>query len=122
MKFLVDTQLPISLANFFVLKGFDCIHTTFFKDGHLLKDSTIRQKATSEGRIVITKDSDFSDYFFVKGSPPSILLVVIGNTKNQELLAITERLLDAIVESFEAGFGLVVLGKQDVTAFSYKSQ
>ena len=41
MKFIVDTQLPPRLASYLQSQGYDCIHTTYFEDGHLLQDSEI---------------------------------------------------------------------------------
>ena len=40
-EFIVDTQLPPSLAVYLTGKGFDSIHTTFYTDGHLLQDNEI---------------------------------------------------------------------------------
>ncbi len=54
MKFLVDTQLPPKLANYLSSKGSDSIHTTFFPDGHLLRDDEIIVIAKREERTVIT--------------------------------------------------------------------
>lgn len=77
--------MPPKLAVFFQDKGVDAIHTTHFPDGHLLKDKEIRQIATVEDRIVITKDSDFLDYFLLKGIPPKVLLLEMGNISNANL-------------------------------------
>ena len=33
MKFLIDAQLPKSLRDLFIAKGFDCIHTSDLKSG-----------------------------------------------------------------------------------------
>jgi hypothetical protein len=41
LRFIVDTQLPPLLATYLKSKGNDAIHTTYFKDGHLLQDSEI---------------------------------------------------------------------------------
>jgi predicted nuclease of predicted toxin-antitoxin system len=54
IRFLVDTQLPPKLASYLVSKGFDSIHTTFFKNGHLLQDKEISEIAINENRIIIT--------------------------------------------------------------------
>jgi len=54
LKFIVDTQLPLKLASFLTKKGWETIHTTFFLDGHLLKDDEIRAIAIQEVRIIIT--------------------------------------------------------------------
>ena len=75
MKFLIDTQLPPRLATYLSDKGYNCIHTTYFDKGYLLEDEEIILIAQKEDRTVITKDSDFSDYFMLKGAPSKILLM-----------------------------------------------
>ncbi len=117
LRFIVDTQLPGALATYLSSQGFDAIHTTFYPEGHLLKDREIREKAVAENRIIITKDSDFFDYFFVKGAPPSILLLKVGNCSNRQLLAIVARNLSEIVHLFGADAELVVVQTNTIIAY-----
>jgi len=70
MKFIADTQLPPKLASYLQAQGYDCIHTTYFEEGHLLRDSEIVVIALDEDRTIISKDSDFSDHYYLKGAPP----------------------------------------------------
>ena len=71
-RFLIDTQLPPLLAAYLTTKGFDAIHTTFFENGHLLKDAEISIIAITENRIIITKDGDFLDRYTIYGAPPKV--------------------------------------------------
>ena len=116
-KFIIDTQLPPRLAMFFKEQGFDAIHTTHFPDGHLLSDTEIRRIASQESRIVVTKDADFFDYYMVKGSPPAILMLSIGNVSNNELLALVQHNLTAIIEAFLNGSSLAVLSKTHLAVY-----
>ena len=100
MKFIVDTQLPPALASFISKKGFDCLHTVSYENGYFLKDAEIISIAISEGRTVITKDSDFKDNFIAKGIPPKVLYLTFGNCKNQELFGYFEEHLIQIVGLF----------------------
>ena len=59
LNFIIDTQLPPILAEILSKKGYNAIHTTHFKNGHLLNDTQIRKIAVQEERIIITKDKDF---------------------------------------------------------------
>jgi uncharacterized protein with PIN domain len=68
LRFLIDTQLPPLLSILLNQWGYDSIHTTHFPDGHLLNDKAIREIAINNNRIIVTKDSDFYDYYHVKGS------------------------------------------------------
>lgn len=103
LKFIVDTQLPPSLA----LKlrmygtGADAVHTTNYANGHLMNDKEIRKIAVAENRIIITKDSDFFDYFILKGIPPKILLLELGNISNVRLFAIIDANISEIINLFE---------------------
>ncbi len=101
MKFIVDTQLPPRLAKSLVDKGFDAIHTTYFTDGHLLDDESIRQIAISKDRIIISKDSDFFDSFLIRGAPPRVLLLRFGNITNKNLIALFEAQLPLIEQLFD---------------------
>ncbi len=95
LKFIVDTQLPPSLIKIFQKHKIDAIHTTYFPDGHLLNDVQIIKIAFEQNRIIITKDSDFFEYFLLRGAPPKILFLEIGNIKNAELF----RLIDEKIPS-----------------------
>ena len=66
MKFLIDAQLPPSLKELFVSKGFDCIHTLDLEQKNDSPDSIINFISVSQQRILITKDSDFYESFLVK--------------------------------------------------------
>ncbi|MCX6214383.1 DUF5615 family PIN-like protein [Spirosoma sp.] len=86
MKYLVDAQLPYLLAEILSAKGYDVIHTDELPDKDETSDTIIRQLATRENRIVITKDSDFRDSYLLFGQPPRLLLLTTGNIKNRQLL------------------------------------
>ena len=114
---VVDTQLPPSLADFLKGKGFNAIHTTYFKKGHLLKDSEIINIAIKQKRIIITKDNDFFDHFFLKGAPPKGLLLELGNISNKDLMHLLNKNLRKIVNQFEKGANLIVIQKNDIITY-----
>ena len=117
MNFIVDTQLPPRLAKFFQSKGFDSLHTTDFEEGHLLKDSEIVQIALEQDRIVVSKDSDFSDRYMIHGAPPKVLLIEFGNIKNSELIQLVDEHFDKILEAFEEGSDLVLFRREEVIGY-----
>jgi predicted nuclease of predicted toxin-antitoxin system len=118
LKFIIDTQLPPLLADYLRNNGFDSIHTTFFQDGHLLTDKEIIQIALAESRIIISKDSDFVDHFLLKGAPPKILLLALGNIKNKDLLHILNIYLQTIILLFQDNASLVILQPQNIISYS----
>lgn len=116
-KFFVDTQLPPILAHHLVRKGCDAIHTTFFPEGHLLQDKDIISIAINEERVIITKDNDFFDNYFLNGAPPKILLLQCGNIRNQDLLRLFDNYFEMIMEAFEQNCSLVIFDKEKVIGF-----
>ncbi|MEM6804138.1 MAG: DUF5615 family PIN-like protein [Bacteroidota bacterium] len=117
MKFIVDTQLPPKLATYISELGNDCIHTTHFPDGHLLGDNQIIEIAKTQNRIVISKDSDFTEYFMLKGAPPQVLLIEFGNIGNKELLGLFESFFSEVKEAFQQGSDLVIFRKDEVISY-----
>jgi predicted nuclease of predicted toxin-antitoxin system len=59
MKFLVDAQLPRSLASWLSSMGHDASHTLDLPLQNKTSDQQIVEIAEREGRVVITKDHDF---------------------------------------------------------------
>ena len=117
MKFIVDTQLPPKLSTFLNGIGHNSWHTTDYPNGHLLKDKEIRQIAIDEDRIIISKDNDFFDHFLLKGSPPKVLLVALGNISNNDLIQLFETHISTIENGFNNQSSLVNLDKNNLSYF-----
>jgi predicted nuclease of predicted toxin-antitoxin system len=101
MKFIVDAQLPATLSKFLTQKGFDIIHTEDLPNKERTTDREIRDISISENRIVITKDSDFLDSYYIVGVPQKLLLITTGNIKNKDLLVLFESNIYRIEELFK---------------------
>ena len=97
MKFIVDAQLPKSLADFLSYKGFDALHTLDLPAKNKSKDNYIIEIALTQNRIVITKDSDFLDSYLIKQEPEKLILVKTGNITNFSLLNVFSNNLDLII-------------------------
>ena len=98
-------------ATYLRWKGFDAIHTTHFSDGHLLQDAAINTIAIEEERIVVTKDADFPDSFFLKGPPPRVIYIRLGNLRNRELTAFFETRWTAIEDLMQQDSGMIVVSR-----------
>lgn len=101
MKFIIDAQLPFALTRYLEQKGFDVIHTDDLPNKEYTTDNEIREISVKENRIVITKDSDFLDSFYVNSIPPKLLLVSTGNIKNKALVRLFDSNIEKIVELFD---------------------
>jgi predicted nuclease of predicted toxin-antitoxin system len=108
-RFIVDTQLPPSLAEFFRRRGLDATHVIDYFSGALMTDDEIISVAIKESRIVVSKDDDFFDYFLLKNYPPAILLLKLGNIKNSELFVFMGNYLDTICNLFTEDIKRLIL-------------
>ncbi len=85
MRFVVDAQLPRRLVRELAGWGHDVVHTLDLPLGNQTPDATIAELAAREGRVVVTKDSDFVTTFLLQGMPPKLLLISTGNISNDAL-------------------------------------
>lgn len=104
MKFLVDAQLPIRLAQFLQNSGYDTVHTKDLPQKNTTSDSIINTISIQDERIVITKDSDFVDSFLTIQQPYKLLLITTGNIKNSELEALFMANLSVLIELLSQHF------------------
>jgi predicted nuclease of predicted toxin-antitoxin system len=94
MKFLVDAQLPVRLSHLLKSMGHDAIHTKELALKNATPDTEINTLSIREQRIVITKDSDFWDSFYISQEPCKLLFVTTGNISNKELESLFVKNLD----------------------------
>jgi predicted nuclease of predicted toxin-antitoxin system len=67
MRFIIDAQLPASLADYF--HDHDVIHTSVMPGGNNTTDGNINDVSILEQRVLITKDTDFYYSFVASGRP-----------------------------------------------------
>jgi predicted nuclease of predicted toxin-antitoxin system len=100
MKFLVDAQLPRRLSLWLGEQGYDAKHTLELLLGNRTPDADLIAIADREDRVLVTKDDDFVQSFFVSGRPRRLLLVATGNITNKDLLAIWQKHIGLIENAF----------------------
>ena len=103
MKFIVDAQLPRSLAAFLRGQGFDVIHTCELPNGNETTDVEINRLSLSDQRILISKDGDFYDSFSATKEPYKLLYVRTGNISNEKLIELFEKNIVSILRELEEG-------------------
>ncbi|MFN8575243.1 MAG: DUF5615 family PIN-like protein [Candidatus Sericytochromatia bacterium] len=101
MKFIIDAQLPKKLYELFINKGFDSINTLDLSNRNTTTDNQINQLSIRDSRVVITKDTDFFNSFFINGVPYKLILITTGNIRNIELLSLFENSIENIVEKLD---------------------
>ena len=113
MKFIVDAQLPYGLKTFLVSLEHDVIHTDDLPLKAETSDSAINNISKTQERIVITKDTDFLDSYYIKNIPSKLLLITTGNIINKDLYGLFTKNIAAIFEAFNNHF-LVELNNTDL--------
>ncbi len=100
MKLLLDAQLPRRLARELTAAGHDTVHAFDLRLGNRTSDDELTALATSEVRIVVTKDADFVASFWLRRLPPKLLLVSTGNISNDALSVLFAANLSAVESAF----------------------
>jgi predicted nuclease of predicted toxin-antitoxin system len=102
MRFLVDNQLPASLARRLRDRGHDAEHV-FASGLHLLDDRALWAGALADDRIAVSKDEYF---LFLAGQPGDrgrFLWVRLGNCRNDAPVAAFATSVDTIIAAFDSG-------------------
>jgi predicted nuclease of predicted toxin-antitoxin system len=108
MRFLVDNQLPPSLARWLRDRGHDAEHV--FESGlHLLDDRALWARALTDAWIVVSKNEDFLYLANQPGDAGRFLWVRLGNCRNDALLAAFSMSFDTITAAFDSGQSVVEL-------------
>jgi predicted nuclease of predicted toxin-antitoxin system len=100
--FLIDAQLPPSLAAALRNAGCDAVHLA---DVGMLAatDRQIWDEATSRSAVLVTKDRDFPILRTTSDDGPTVLWVRVGNTDNRTLIAQILRALPEVMNAVQRG-------------------
>ena len=99
MRVLCDVHIPFRLVNRLREMGVDATHVNRVLDGSRTTDAAICAFVDQGGMLLITKDGDFRDSHYLRGSPARVLRVTLGNQPNAELVTLLEQYWEAIVQS-----------------------
>jgi predicted nuclease of predicted toxin-antitoxin system len=86
VKFLVDNQLPVTLARHLQTQGFDCQHVLEVGLAEA-SDTEVCRYADEQGRIIISKDEDFLHLATRPEAATRVLWVRLGNCRTSTLIA-----------------------------------
>lgn len=113
MNLIIDAQLPFKLSLLLKENGHDVIHTDDLRNKEKTSDTEIREIAEREKRIIVTKDTDFLNSFYLQNNPRRLLIVTTGNIKNRQLFELVLKNIERIEELFKE-YNLVELSNQEV--------
>jgi predicted nuclease of predicted toxin-antitoxin system len=117
VRFLVDAQLPPRLAAWFIGEGCEGLHVAALPGGLQMSDFELWHRAASDGSIIVSKDRDFLDLSAVRGAPPIVLHVAVGNISTTDLIALLHRAWPLLQAELARGDAKVVtLEREHVTA------
>jgi len=66
-----------------------------------------------DSRVVITKDIDFLNSFYINGKPYKLILVTTGNIRNRELLTLFDNLIENIIEKLSTS-NIIEINKNQI--------
>jgi predicted nuclease of predicted toxin-antitoxin system len=95
VKFLIDNQLPVTLASFFREKGFECKHVIEL-GLDTATDHAIWDLAVKENWIIVSKDEDFLHIAKTRPKLAQLIWVRIGNCRSATVLSVFDKLLSTI--------------------------
>ena len=102
MKFLIDNQLPASLAKWLLSHGCDATHVLEVGLA-TAADEEIWKHAAWNSFVVVTKDADFVRRALQEENKVQVVWVRLGNCRKNELFAAFESLLPQLIGALETG-------------------
>jgi predicted nuclease of predicted toxin-antitoxin system len=108
VRFLIDNQLPASLADLLVSHGHHAIHVLEVGLA-VANDRDIWRYAAENSLVIISKDEDFSRRNVKLALVPQVVWVRLGNCRKRDLFAAFEALLPQIIRALGEGAELIEL-------------
>ena len=106
MRFLVDAQLPPTLASWLAAQGHEAAHV-----GDLglqaASDTAIWDHALASSSAIVTKDEDFAQRKVLANHGPVVVWIRLPNTRRRDLLAWFETVLPDVLAALARGETLI---------------
>jgi predicted nuclease of predicted toxin-antitoxin system len=109
VRFVVDEQLPESVARWLVDQGHDAEHVRTIRMKSA-SDQTIWDHALATQSVIVTKDRDFVEWSIARSPIATVLWLRFGNLKRSILLERLESVWPRTLASLEAGALVVEAG------------
>jgi predicted nuclease of predicted toxin-antitoxin system len=106
VRFLIDAQLPPTLAKHLSGQGHEANHVAEI-GLNSAPDRVIWSHAAATGAVLITKDEDFVVMRALDNKGPAVIWVRIGNTTRRALIERFSEALPDILASLERGHTIV---------------
>ncbi len=106
MRFIVDAQLPPTLAQWLAANGHEAEHVA---DRNMANapDKVIWDFALESGAVIVTKDEDFAQRHALTGGGPCVVWIRLPNTRRRELLTWFKAVLPDVLAALQRGETLI---------------
>ncbi len=98
MRFLCDVHISFKIKNFLVYSGCECGHVNEILQGDLTSDHNIATYCNEHDLILISKDQDFTDSYFLRRLPQKFIKISLGNISTNQLIDLIKTTLPIIEE------------------------
>lgn len=112
MKVLCDVHISFKIVRFFQRQGIEALHVNDVLEGDTTKDKDICLYADENDLVVMTKDADFQNSFFLLKTPLKLMKINLGNISTQELIQILAQNLPTITDAFQSSPCMVEIDKE----------
>lgn len=114
MKFLCDVHISYKLVNHLNQLGHETVHVNQILDKWFTKDSEIAEYANENDFIIVSKDSDFRDSFFIKRKPARLIKINLGNISNSELILIFNQVINLMKDISTENSFMIEIDKKSI--------
>ncbi|MGV8133573.1 MAG: DUF5615 family PIN-like protein [Mangrovibacterium sp.] len=121
MKFLCDVHISYKLVAHLKFLGFQAIHVNEILNKSETKDSDICKYSDQNDLVIITKDADFRNSYFVKQTPRKLIKINLGNISNQELITIFSENIQVIRKLDSKSNFLLEVDKDNISVIEIDS-
>lgn len=118
MKFLCDVHISYKLVKFLNNAGHETVHVNQILDKWFSTDQDIAKYADEGDYVVITKDVDFKDSYFISKSPRKLIRVCLGNVSNQRLIELFDNNLEKLSNELAKDMVYIEIHVSSISVFS----
>jgi predicted nuclease of predicted toxin-antitoxin system len=106
VRFLIDAQLPPSLARYLESLGHEAAHVADL-GMEAARDREIWERASAASAVLVSKDEDFVTMRALRAYGPAVVWVRIGNATRRALITRFAAALPAVLAALERGETIV---------------
>ena len=115
MKILCDVHISYKLVKYLKNKAIEVQHLNAILDKWNTNDNDLCRYADENNYMIVSKDKDFRNSYFLQGKPKKLIKVNLGNITNDELIEIFDKNLSLFIDAFKKDRCYIELNKEHIT-------